>query len=348
MIEKSVFIKDLKEKQKVNSPFLVRSKSVPLNKKGDPYINLLLADKTGDVEARVWENVQEISEKFESGDIVLIDGIAQIYQGKLQIRVNDIIKVDRQEVNYEDYLPMSPISISKLWDETRELLDSITEPNLKRLIQRIYEDKNLVDSFKKAPAAKEIHHNFVGGLLYHTLSMMKIANFLAEHYPVLNRDLLLLGAFLHDIGKTKELSVENFFDYTDEGKLIGHIAIGDKILSELIEQVKGFPLELAFELRHILLSHHGDLSKGSPKLPMTMEALIISFIDDMDARVENWKKIYEREDGKRWTTYQKMYDRSLYRSSNKESNGEPPSCDEQAFRPFAQMNLIELLKKDDK
>ncbi len=348
MVEKSVFIKDLKEKQKILSPFLVRSKATPLNKKGDPYLNILLADRTGDLEARVWENVQEISEKFESGDIVLVDGIAQNYQGKLQLRVNSISRVDRNDINIEDYLPTSPVPVNRLWDETKQLLNSITDPDLKRLVHRIYDDRKLVEMIKRAPAAKEIHHNFVGGLLYHTLSMMKVANFIASHYQVLNRDLLILGAFLHDIGKTRELSVENFFDYTDEGKLIGHIAIGDRILSELIQGTENFPDQLAFELRHILLSHHGDLSKGSPKLPMTMEALVISFIDDMDARVENWKKIFEREDGKRWTTYQKMYERSLFRSSNREGNGDSPQEESPGFRPFAQMNLIELMNKGDK
>ncbi len=348
MVEKSIFIKDLKEKQKVQSPFLVRTKTVPLNKKGDPYINILLADKTGDLEARVWENVVEMSEKFDSGDIVFVEGIAQNYQGKLQLRVNYINKIAREEVNIEDYLPASPVPINRLWDETKQLLNSITEPNLKRLVHKIYDDKNLVELIKRTPAAKEIHHNFVGGLLYHSLSVMRIVNFIASHYPVLNRDLLLLGAFLHDIGKTKELSVENFFDYTDEGKLIGHIVIGDRIITDLISDIENFPDSLAFELRHIVLSHHGDLSKGSPKVPMTMEALIISFVDDMDARVENWKKIFEREDGKKWTTYQKMYERSLFRSYNRESNGESTADEDQRFRPFAQMNLIELIKKDEK
>ncbi len=348
MVEKSVFIKDIKEKDKIFSPFLVRSKTTPLNKKGDPYINILLVDRTGDVEARVWENVQEISEKFDAGDIIMVDGVAQNYQGKIQIRVNAVSKITKDEIKIEDYLPASPVPVNKLWDETKQLLNSIIEPNLKKLIYKIYDDKVLVENLKKAPAAKEIHHNFVGGLLFHTLSMMKVANFIASHYTVLNRDLLILGAFLHDIGKTKELSVELFFDYTDEGKLLGHITIGDRILADLIEKIEGFPEELSFELRHILLSHHGDLSKGSPRVPMTLEALVISFIDDMDARIENWKKIFDREDGKRWTTYQKMYERSLFRSSNKDNNGNSNEDEPSGFRPFAQMNLIELKNKGDK
>ncbi|MCX7944319.1 MAG: HD domain-containing protein [Deltaproteobacteria bacterium] len=348
MIEKSVYVKDLKEKQKIISPFLVKSKAAPLNKKGDPYLNILLSDKTGDIEARVWENVQEISERFESGDIVLVDGIAQNYQGRLQLRISDVNRVSREDINIEDYLPTSPIPINRLWDETKQLLNSITNFDLKRLISKVFEDKNLVEMIKKAPAAKEIHHNFVGGLLYHTLSMMKIANFIASHYPELNRDMLIVGVFFHDIGKIRELSVDNFFDYTDEGKLLGHIVIGDRILTDLIQRVEGFPVELAFELRHILLSHHGDLSKGSPKLPMTMEALIVSFIDDMDARMESWRKIFEKEDGKRWTAYQKMYERSLFRSSNKDAVDDLTNSTDQGFKPFAQMNLIELLNKGEK
>ena len=348
MVEKSIFIKDIKEKQKIFSPFLVRSKTTPLNKKGDPYLNLLLSDKTGDVEARVWENVQEISERFDSGDVVMVDGIAQSYQGRIQLRVNAISKLDRSEINIEDYLPVSPIPLNKLWDEAKQLLNSITNPDLKRLIYAIYDDRSLVEAIKKSPAAKEIHHNFIGGLLYHSLSMMKVANFVASHYPILNRDLLILGAFLHDIGKTKELSIEQFFDYTDEGKLLGHIVIGDRILCDLILRVENFPPELAYELRHILLSHHGDLSKGSPKLPMTMEALVISFIDDMDARIENWKKILEKEDGKRWTAYQKMYERPLFKGYNWENGGENSQDEFDGFKPFAQMNLIELLKKGEK
>ncbi|MGC9043044.1 MAG: 3'-5' exoribonuclease YhaM family protein [Myxococcota bacterium] len=348
MVEKSLFVKDLREKQRVQTHFLVRSKTTPLNKKGDPYLNLVLSDKTGDIEGRVWENVQETSDRFDAGDIVLIDAIAQNYQGRLQLRINNIGKVDRNEVNIEDYLPTSPVPINRLWDETKQLLNSVTNPELKKLIYKIYDDKPLVEAIKRAPAAKEIHHNFVGGLLYHTLSMMKVANFLASHYNILNRDLLILGAFLHDIGKTRELSVEQFFEYTDEGKLLGHIVIGDKILTELISKVEDFPRELAYELRHILLSHHGDLSKGSPKVPVTMEALIISFIDEMDARVENWKKIFEREDGRRWTSFQKMYERSLYRSANRDGNGDSSSEEFEGFKPFAQMNLIEMMNKGER
>jgi len=348
MVEKSVFIKDIKEKQKVLGPFLVRSKATPLNKKGDPYLNLLLADKTGDLEARVWENVQEFSERFESGDVVMVDGIAQSYQGRIQLRINSISRLEKAEINIEDYLPTSPVPINKMWDETKQILNSVSNPDLKRLIHTIYDDRVLVEQIKRSPAAKEIHHNYVGGLLYHTLSMMKVANFIASHYTVLNRDLLIMGAFLHDIGKTRELSIEQFFDYTDEGKLLGHIVIGDRIICDLISRVENFPMELAYELRHIVLSHHGDLSKGSPKLPMTMEALVVSFIDDMDARIENWKKILEREDGKRWTTYQKMYERSLFKSSNKDTNGENNQDDFDGFKPFAQMNLIELMNKGEK
>jgi 3'-5' exoribonuclease len=276
---------------------------------------------------------------------VLVDGLVQLYQGKLQMRINNISRLEREEINIEDYLPVSPIPPNKLWDEAKQLLNSVTNQDLKRLIHKIYDSRELVESIKKAPAAKEIHHNFVGGLLYHSLSMMKIANFIASHYPFVNRDLLIVGAFLHDIGKIRELSVEQCFDYTDEGKLLGHIVIGDRIVQELIQKLDGFPQDLEFELRHIILSHHGDLSKGSPRLPVTMEALIISFIDDMDARLENWKKILEKEDGKRWTTYQKMYERSLFRSSGMESSSEPE--EDQGFRPFAQMNLMELLRKGD-
>lgn len=348
MVEKSLFVKDVKEKQRVQTHFWVRSKTTPLNKKGEPYLNLLLADRTGDIEARVWENVQGTADKFDAGDIVLIDGVAQNYQGKLQLRINNIERVDKKDVNIEDYLPTSPIPISKLWDEAKQLLNSVSNPDLKKLIYKIYDDKALVEAIKRSPAAKEIHHNYVGGLLFHSLSMMKIANFLASHYDFLNRDLLILGAFIHDIGKTKELSVEQFFEYTDEGKLLGHIVIGDRILSELISRVDGFPQDLAYELRHILLSHHGDLSKGSPKVPVTTEALLISFVDELDARVENWKKIFEKEDGRKWTSFQKLYERSLYRSSNKDGNGESYSEEFDGFKPFAQMNLMELMNKGEK
>lgn len=348
MVEKSIFVRDIKEKQKVSATFLVRSKTTPLNKKGDPYINLLLSDRTGDIEGRVWENVQEISERFEPGDVVLADAIAQSYQGKMQLRVNNISRVEKGDYRIEDFLPVSPVPIPKLWDEVKQILNSISEPNLKRLVYAIYDDKGLVESLKKAPAAKEIHHNYVGGLLFHSLSMMRMADFIAMHYTVLNRDLLILGAFLHDIGKTRELSIDSFFDYTDEGKLLGHIVIGDSILTSLIDRIEGFPPNLAYELRHILLSHHGDMSKGSPKVPVTMEALVVSFIDEMDARIENWRKIFEREDGKRWTTYQKMYERSLLRSSNGQNLNEQETEEFDGFRPFAQMNLIELMNKGEK
>jgi 3'-5' exoribonuclease len=314
MEHKTILIKDMAEKSPVEGIYLVREKNQGMKKSGSPYIGLKLSDKTGDVKARIWDNAEKLGSLFSEGDIVKLNGWAIMYQGSLQINISHIEPCTESALSVFDYLPASNIDRDESFAELLSLTEKINNPHVRSLVLNIFQDPDIAELFKMAPAAKTLHHACVGGLLEHTLQVTKIAFDIAAYYPNVNRDLLLAGAMLHDIGKIHELSWQNNFDYTDVGRLIGHITIGVEMVSNKIMQLSGFPEDLAVMLKHLLLSHHGEYIFASPRRPKTLEALLLNYLDDLDSKMEGLRQFImkEKRPDAKWTGYNKLFDRYIY------------------------------------
>lgn len=316
MPAKTQFVSKFREDQQVNDVFLVRQKQIAAGRTGRNYLRITLGDRSGQIEARVWEGAEEIGARFSQGDPVFVTGLVNSYQGVLQIKATYVEKLDQADaskLDWRDFLPCSERPASEMWAELGALLDTIREPALARLVDAFRGDMSFVEAFTFAPAAKAMHHAYVGGLLEHTLGCVKLADRLAPLYR-LHRDLLLTGAFLHDIGKTKELDARSGFDYTDEGKLLGHIVTGILMLRERVAELKTFPDDVLLHLEHLILSHHGEMEWGSPKRPKTLEALALHAIDNMDAKLTAADKSIrdDVQDGD-WTGFLKIFERPLFR-----------------------------------
>lgn len=314
MEHKTTPIKNLTEKTPVEGIYLVREKNQGIKKSGAPYIGLTLSDKTGEVKARIWDDAEKLGSRFGEGDIVRIKGWAIMYQGALQININHIETHRAGDLNVFDYLPASRIDVDKAFAELISVIDIITNAHLQALLRSVFQDVEIAHLFKVAPAAKNLHHAYVGGLLEHTLQVAKIAHAIAAYYPHVDRNLLLAGALLHDIGKIYELSWRNNFDYTDAGRLIGHITIGLELVSKKIMEQGEFPDDLALVLKHLLLSHHGEYIFASPRRPKTLEALLLNYLDDLDSKMESLRQFINKEKRPEtnWTGYNKLFDRYIY------------------------------------
>lgn len=319
---KKIFIEDIKEGARVEGAFLVTRKNLAQSRAGKPYIAMRLMDKTGDLEARVWDSAERLSKGFKLDDVVSLKGSAVEYQGKVQINVSSIERVEDSEYDLRDYLISSKRDPQEMMKEVDAIVDSMEDAYIKALLQGIFSDDDLRRAYMTAPAAKMMHHPYLGGLLEHVVSLLTLGDFAASHYKeTVNRDLLLAGLMLHDIGKVTELSYERSFNYTTEGKLIGHIVMGVELIERRARLIEGFPDELLLHLKHIILSHHGILEYGSPKRPKTVEALLISHLDDMDAKmnaigmlVEGYSdEGSEGDEGDDWTDYQRIFERYIYR-----------------------------------
>ncbi len=320
MEEKKVFAKDIKNDDGIVSVFLCAQKNVLVGKTGLPYITLQLVDKTGTVDGKVWDNVEALSAQFDEADYVKVKARATTYNGKIQLRVSNIRSVPDEEINPEDFLPTSPFDTEVMFRELREIFENLANPHIRRLLLSFFEDEDFVARYRRTPAAKGIHHPYLGGLLEHTLSLAKVARLLCGHYPEVDESMLLAGVFFHDIGKTRELSYDRTLGYTDEGRLVGHITLGVEILNERLRELPDFPADLKMVLTHMILAHHGLLEFGSPKRPKTIEAQVLSLIDDMDARINSFRTILEEEAvDKRWSNYQRLYERYLYRWQGEDS-----------------------------
>jgi 3'-5' exoribonuclease len=328
--ENKTFVREIKEGQPVDSIFLVVNKELRPRKTDGQYLRLILADKTGEIYCNMWDNFQKTFATFQIDDYVRIRGHAKMYQQKLQLSLTDLQKVDSSEVNIKDFQKTSKRSPDEMWKELNEFASSIENRYLKQLIKNIFQDEEVKNLFSAAPAAKALHHSYNGGLLEHTLSVANLCNFIAEHYKTVkvNRDLLLSGALLHDFGKIFELSFDRNYNYTDEGRLIGHITIEAIRLQKEIDKIPDFPKELALQLIHMILAHHGSYEFGSPKRPKTIEAMILYYLDDMDAKIEAmFKFITENAAEGRWAGYeQKQFDRFIYKGSLFE--GQDPGAEE--------------------
>lgn len=308
------YIETLRDGERVGDIYLCKQKTSAVTKNGKAYESLILQDKTGTIDAKIWDPNSQGIDEFEPLDYVDIVGDVTSFNGALQISVKRARKVREGEYNPADYLPVSRYDIGQMFQELLKLVDSISNPYLKELLKEFFvKDEVFAEAFKKHSAAKSVHHGFIGGLLEHSLSVARMCDFYAKNYPVLNRDLLIAGALLHDIGKTKELSVFPINDYTDEGNLLGHIMIGTEMVSQKIRGIEGFPEVMGNQLKHCIISHHGELEFGSPKKPALIEAVALSFADNLDAKMQTFKEALEGnvEDPYGWMGYNRLLETNI-------------------------------------
>lgn len=312
------YIETLREGERVGEIYLCKAKQTALTKAGKAYESLILQDKTGTLDAKIWDPNSQGIDDFEALDYVDVVGDVTSFQGALQLNVKRVRKVQEGEYDPKDYLPVSDKDIDRMYAELVGFIQGMKNPYLKQLLSSFFiEDKEFEKRFKFHSAAKSVHHGFVGGLLEHTLSVTKLCNYYTEAYPMLHRDLLLAAAMFHDIGKLEELSVFPANDYTDEGQLLGHIMIGAEMVGERIRTIPNFPVRLANELKHCILAHHGELEFGSPKKPALAEAVALSFADNTDAKMQTMKEIFSSvpEGNTDWLGYNRMFESNLRRTS---------------------------------
>jgi 3'-5' exoribonuclease len=307
------FIKEIRENDIVEGVFWVKEKATPLSRSGAPYLRVRLADRTGEIEGRVWDGVEEFAELFERDDFIRIKAQATSYQERVQLNIRSIKKVKDTEVSLDEFLPSSLRDPEEMLAELIEISQAIENAYLRQLVMAFLENEEFTTLFKRAPGAKRLHHSFLGGLLEHTLSVVNLIQKIKEYYEGINHDLLLAGGVLHDIGKVHELSYERSFDYTDAGRLVGHIVMGVEMVDKEIARIEGFPAELAMLMKHLLLSHHGQYEWGSPTRPMTLEAQILHHLDDLDAKVKGIQEFMQKaQEGATWTDYHRMFERFFY------------------------------------
>ena len=313
--KRSHWVKDLQDRDVVEAPFLVRDKVTAMARNGKPYLTLKLMDKTGEVEGRVWDRVDEFSARFDKNDFLQVRGKASVYLNKMQLVVQDMIRLDESAVDLGDFLPVSDIAPERLQERLRQHVASIKNRHLRGLMDAFLADAEFLKRYSSAPAAKSMHHVYLGGLLEHSLAIADLVDDVSVRYPFLDRDLLLVGALLHDVGKTDELTYARSFDYSDEGKLIGHIVIGVEMVEERVRTLPDFPRSLVVHIKHLLLSHHGQYDFGSPKRPKTLEAIALNFLDDLDSKMNGIRSLMAKEEHVEgpWTGYQRMYDRYFFK-----------------------------------
>jgi 3'-5' exoribonuclease len=311
---KSIYLKDIKQGEKISSSFLAAEKNMAFSLKGAPYLNVKLKDKTGELDAKVWDNAIEFDQLFKKGDIIAIEGRANTYKNSIQISIISLKKCNWEEVEPADYLPVAKGDVAAMYSELLGHLDMVQSKPLRDLLNAFFKAEKTAELFKRAPAAKGFHHIYLGGLLEHTLSVVRLLTKIADHYQHLDRDMLIAGGLLHDIGKIYEFSYDQLIEYSDEGRLIGHIVMGVEMIDKEIAAIPDFPAQLALELRHIILSHHGEFEFGSPKRPKTMEALAVHYMDDLDAKLNAFQTFTAEGNGDSdWTNYNRFFERYLYK-----------------------------------
>jgi 3'-5' exoribonuclease len=301
------------ENKVITSSFVVTTKQVKPKKTGEPYLALTLADRCGQIEAKMWDNVEDALDAFEQDDFLKVKGLLNKYKNRFQITIHKLRRMADSEVDFADYLPKTTKNIDELWLNLGEFVNSFQDANLRAVVQEFMSDPEIAAAYRSAPAAKTLHHAYIGGLLDHVVSLFRSCDLVCRNYPQINRDLLLTGAFLHDIGKIHELAYTRSFSYTSRGQLLGHMIIELEMLQAKIAAIPGFPDELKTLLEHLIISHHGQYEFGSPKLPMFPEALMLHYLDDLDSKMESMRAHFEREaeTDSNWTSYNSSLGRVL-------------------------------------
>lgn len=313
------YIGEFRDGDRIQGVYLCKSKMSALNKNGGMYESIQLQDKTGIIDAKIWTPNSPGIKEYEAMEFIHVMGDVKKFNGILQLSVSSLQRAEEGEYLEDDYLPVTTRDIEEMYKELTDFIASVKNPYLSPLLNKFFsESEAFVRIFKKHSAAKSVHHGFVGGLLEHTLAVTKLCDFYCSQYSLLNRDLLITAAILHDIGKTKELSSFPFNDYTDEGQLLGHIMIGVELIGRVIRGIEGFPLKLENELKHCIIAHHGEFEYGSPKKPALIEALALNFADNTDAKIQTMTEIFsspasEESDG--WLGYNRWIESNVRRTS---------------------------------
>jgi 3'-5' exoribonuclease len=334
---KSPFVTELEPNQVITTSFLVHSKEVRQKKGGELYLSLILGDRTGELDAKMWDNVGEVVDEFERDDFVKVKGLLQVFHNRPQLTIHKMRRMDDSEIDFYDYFPSSRRDPDEMWKELRAIVSGFSNSHLKALVDSILDEPDVALRYRRAPAAKQIHHAWLGGLIEHVLSLCALARMTASHYRHIDLDLLLTGAILHDIGKIYELNYERGFSYSNDGQLLGHIHIGLRLVADKLRSMPAFPVHLRTLVEHMILSHHGRLEFGSPKLPQFPEALLLHYLDDMDSKMECMRALVERDrlvEGC-FTSFHPALDRSVLKK-DRYIQGEPPRPPRQELAAAAQ------------
>ena len=311
---KKQFIADIKAGDGVDDIFVLSEKILSQKRDGDNFLNVTISDKTGTLKGVVWDNVNQIATGITSGDFAYVNGSVSEYKGALQVVIKKMEPFPPDRIDPSDFLPQTSRNIEDMFERLVKRANSITTDYLKALINAFFNDREFVNKFKTAPAAKKMHHAYIGGLLEHTVSMASLADKIAGHYGGVNRDLLLTGAILHDIGKIDEFDYQSKIDYSDKGRLLNHIVIGIKMVDDKLSGIHNFPEDQMLLLKHMIVSHHGTREFGSPEPPKTIEAILLNYIDEIDSKVNAVRDFIASEDPDEiWTSYHRLLERHFYK-----------------------------------
>ena len=313
------YIETLREGERVQEVYLCKQKSSAMTKTGKEYENVILQDKTGQLDAKIWDPGSMGIDDFDALDYVEVHGDVTVFNGQTQLSIKLARKVSEENVDPSNYLPCTDKNIDEMMTELLKFIASVNNPYYKQILTTLFvDDANFAEAFKKHSAAKSVHHGFIGGLLEHTLSVTKLCDFYTKQYPILNRDLLITSAICHDIGKVYELSDFPSNEYTDAGQLLGHIVMGSEMLSKIIATIPDFPTKPANELKHCILAHHGELEYGSPKKPALIEAVALNFADNTDAKMETVMEIFKSNGtatSDQWLGYNRFLESNIRRTT---------------------------------
>jgi len=349
---KSPYIKEAEVNRNFTTSLLVRSKEIREKKTGEPYLSLSLGDRSGEIDAKMWDNVAEVMDTFERDDFVKVKGLIQIYHNRPQLTIHKMRRLQDSEIDFADYFPASSRDPEEMWRELRGFVSAMSDAHLRALVNAVLDDPEIAVRYRKAPAAKQIHHAWLGGLLEHVLSLCQLSRYAAQHYRA-DLDLLLTGAVLHDVGKIYELSYDRSFGYTAEGQLLGHMVIGLRIVADKLAHLPDFPTPLRTLVEHLIISHHGKYEFGSPKLPQFPEALLFHYLDDMDSKMECMRSLVDqdRQVEGYFTGYNVSLERMVLKKAKyltgAESNGDTHRPPAQALeKPVDPPAAPKLLPKD--
>jgi len=312
-MEKGTFVNQITEEGPVGGVFLVKTMNLANTKTGKPFLSLTLMDKTGEIPAKIWDNALTLKDACTPDNFIAIAGQAQLYRNAMQLTINRLSATNKEKVDMADFLPTTTADVNALWEELLKSIESIEDQELRTLLTNVFNETGFADHFKRSPAAKHMHHAYLGGLLEHTVAITRLAEKVCCLYPDINKDLLLAGVILHDIGKMDEFSKESLsFDYSTQGRLEGHLVMGAELVSRHAADIPGFSPEKISLLKHLILSHHGRLEFGSPVLPMTIEALVLNLLDDLDAKVNYFHRLGSQAgEAYQWSEYQRPLERFL-------------------------------------
>lgn len=312
------YIETLHEGDRITSVYMCKQKSSATTKTGKSYENVIIQDKTGCMDAKIWEPNSSGIDDFDALDYIEISGDVTSFNGMLQFNIRRVRRCGEGEYDPKDFLPSSKRDVEEMYAELLGYVKKINNPYIAKLVRSFFvEDEEFIKAFKFHSAAKSVHHGFIGGLLEHTLGVTKLCDFYADTYPVINRDLILAAAMFHDMGKLREISTFPENDYTDDGNLLGHIVMGVEMIGERIRTIDGFPSKVASELKHCILAHHGEYEYGSPKKPALIEALALNFADNLDAKMETLTEIFAANEGKsEWLGFNRLLDSNIRRTSD--------------------------------